>query len=287
MTTKKVLILGVSGMIGSTIFKYLFGCSELDVFGTVRSEKVKNYFPSNLLAKITFDFDVEDFSSLEAFFFQRKPDIVINCIGVIKQLDSSFDPLKAIPLNALLPHRLNKLCNVTGSRLIQFSTDCIFSGNKGGYLELDIPDAIDLYGRSKLLGEVSSPNAITLRTSMIGHEIETKLGLVEWFLSQNNSVLGYQQAIYSGLPVIEIANIILNYIIPKPNLHGIYNVASLPISKYDLLKLIAFEYKKKIEIIPDQAVKIDRSLNAKKFREATGYIPPNWIDLIKKMHDFC
>jgi len=286
MTKTKVLILGVSGMIGSTMFRYFSNCPELEVFGTARSEKTKKYFPINLLREITFDFDVENSGNLEAFFYQRKPDIVINCIGVIKQMASSDDPLVAIPLNALLPHRLNKLCNLTGARLIHFSTDCIFSGNKGRYLESDPPDAIDLYGRSKFLGEVSSSNTLTLRTSMIGHEVETKAGLIDWFLSQNKTVIGYQQAIYSGLPVVEVADIILNYIMPNPDLHGIYNLASLPISKYDLLKLVASVYGKKIEIIPDETVKIDRSLNGTKFNDATGYIPPKWNDLVKKMHDF-
>ena len=166
------------------------------------------------------------------------------------------------------------------------STDCVFSGLKGGYKESDFPDANDLYGRSKFLGEVDYPNAITLRTSIIGHELNGSRSLVDWFLSQSGSVSGYGKAIFSGLPTVEIAKIIRDFVIPNPHLHGVYHVSADPISKYELLKLLAIKYDKSIHIDLDNSVVIDRSLNSNKFRSLTGFKPAHWGKLIDTMHNF-
>ena len=150
--------------------------------------------------------------------------------------------MQAIPINSLLPHRLARLCELSGARLVHISTDCIFAGDKGGYLETDPSDAIDLYGRSKFLGEVSYRNSVTLRTSIIGHELQSSHGLINWFLAQDKQCKGFSQAIFSGLPTVVLAGIIRDVVIPNEDLFGVYHVASQPISKYNLLKLVADVY---------------------------------------------
>ena len=186
----------------------------------------------------------------------------------------------------MLPHRLARLCQLVGARLVHISTDCVFDGARGRYLESDPSDAKDLYGRSKYLGEVAYGHTLTLRTSIIGHELSSAHGLVGWFLAQQGRVKGYTRAIFSGLPTVELACMVRDVVVPRPDLHGLYHVASQPIAKYDLLLLLAKVYGKKIEVIPDEAVVIDRSLDATRWREATGYVAPNWNALVNAMHEF-
>lgn len=214
------------------------------------------------------------------------PDVIINCIGLIKQLDTANDPLHAVPINTLLPHQLSAMCKNIGARLIHISTDCVFSGKKGNYLESDFADAYDLYGRSKFLGEVHSSHAVTLRTSIIGHELTSKKSLICWFLDQHDTVKGFTNAIFSGLPTLELANIVHKVVLPHKTLSGLYHVATTPINKFDLLNLVAKAYSKNIVIVPDNSIAIDRSLNAQRFAEATGYVAPQWELLIQKMHEF-
>ena len=230
--------------------------------------------------------DVAKLDELEELFTLYSPDYVINCIGVVKQLSESYSPLISIPINSLFPHQLDKLCSNYSSKLIQISTDCVFSGKKGLYQETDTPDAEDLYGRSKLLGEVISSNSITLRTSIIGHELNSNRSLINWFLSQSSSVNGFKKAIFSGFPTIEIAKILDEYVIPNKNLTGLYHVSSDPIDKYTLLKLVAEIYGKEINILEENETCVDRSLDSTKFRRDTGFEPPSWKNLIKSMHDF-
>jgi len=282
----KLLIVGVSGMLGNAMFRKLSDRADIEVFGTARSESVKRFFPTDLSNKILTGTDVENQDCLSRIFSNVRPNIVINCIGLIKHLADADDLLHALPLNAMLPHRLARLCDLAGARLVHISTDCVFSGAKGGYRESDFADATDLYGRSKLLGEVSYPHTITLRTSIIGHELASNHGLLCWFLAQNNQIRGYTNAIFSGVPTVELANIVSDFILPRPNLYGLYHVAAAPISKYDLLKLIVNVYDKKLEIIQDSEVVIDRSLNADRFMNATGYIAPPWSELLKRMFEF-
>lgn len=279
-----VLILGASGMLGSAVFNVLSEDDDLNVWGSVRSRGVLRHFPESLRSHLLCGIDVLDEDALIRVFGDVKPDVVVNCVGLIKQLSDADDPLCALPINSMLPHRLERLCRLAGARLVHISTDCVFSGSKGGYLESDNSDAYDLYGKSKYIGELSgSPHAVTLRTSIIGHELDSNYALVEWFLSQSGSVKGYTNAIFSGLPTVELARIIRDYVIPNESLCGLYHVSADPIDKYSLLKLIASEYGKDIEIISDDAVKIDRSLDSSRFREATGYIPPSWNELVQLM----
>ncbi|MCS5712441.1 sugar nucleotide-binding protein [Candidatus Berkiella aquae] len=281
----KILIFGATGMLGSTLFRTLSKNTDFDVYATARSTSATKYF-SELQTKLITDINAENNESLINAFIQTKPDVVINCIGLIKQLPQANEPLKAIAINAYLPHQLSQLCKLMRCRFIHISTDCVFSGKKGLYLENDTPDATDVYGRSKLLGEVYDSHAITLRTSIIGHELTTNKSLVNWFLAQKDKVLGYEKAIFSGLPTIELAEVIRKVIQEHPDLTGLYHIAGNPINKHDLLQLIAATYHKTIDIIRDSKVAIDRSLNADLFNGITGYVAPSWPELIKRMNHF-
>lgn len=283
----KVLVLGATGMLGNAMLRVFAKSAGFDVVGSVRSPAVLKTLPADIVERVVCGVDVENIDSLTSLFARAKPDIVINCVGLVKQLAEAGDPLAAIPINALLPHRLARLCVVAGARLIHMSTDCVFAGTKGMYTEADTPDATDLYGRSKLMGEVDYPNAITLRTSIIGHELNGARSLVGWFLAQEGSVKGFKRAIFSGLPTVEIARLIRDFVIPHPELHGLYHVSADPVNKFDLLKLVAQVYGKSIEIVPDEKFVIDRSLNSSRFRLATGYKPEPWPELVRAMRDFC
>lgn len=282
----KVLVLGVSGMLGNTVLRYFADDSRYQVFGSARSSAVRRAFPPSLAERIVLGTDVDNPDSLALLFAKVQPDVVINCIGLVKQLAEANDPLQAIPINSLLPHRLARLCAIAGARLVHVSTDCVFDGARGGYTEADQSDATDLYGRSKYLGEVSYEHTITLRTSIIGHELNSANGLVGWFLGQQGSIKGYTKAIFSGLPTVELAHVIRDVVLPHQQLHGLYHVAAQPINKFDLLTLVKQTYQKEIEIVADDKLKIDRSLNADRFREATGYSAPAWPELIQKMANF-
>ena len=273
-------------MLGGSLLRFFSLQEAIEVFGTVRTAQISQYLPPERHVQIIDEVDAGDDMRLLEVFAEVRPDVVVNCIGVVKQLADAEDPLTAIPINSLLPHRLAKLCAAVGARLVHLGTDCVFSGGKGNYFESDVPDATDLYGRSKLLGEVDYPNAITLRTSLIGHELNSSRSLVDWFLSQEGSVKGYQRAIFSGLPTVEIARVIHEYVLPSPELRGVYHLSVEPISKFDLLSFVAKVYTKDIEIIPDDSVVIDRSLDSTRFREATGFKPKPWPQLIQEMHDF-
>ncbi|XVN41140.1 MAG: SDR family oxidoreductase [Rickettsia endosymbiont of Argas persicus] len=282
----KILILGVTGMLGNSMFRFLSGDKALDVYATSRNNSAYSHFSKDLSNKLITNIDVENQDSLVEVLNKVKPDVVINCIGLIKQLADANDPLKALPINSLLPHRLARLCALTNTRFIHISTDCVFSGKKGNYKESDFSDCYDLYGRSKFLSEVDYPNAITLRTSIIGHELGGNRSLINWFLSSEGSVKGFEKAIYSGFPTVELARIIKDFVLPNKDLHGLYHVASKPINKLELLKLVAEIYGKKIEIIPSDELVIDRSLDATHFNEVTGYTPPDWRELVKRMYEF-
>jgi len=281
----RVLVFGASGMLGNAMLRVFSQQHDCAVYGTLRSP---NFALQDLAprSQLLHGIHADQADSLIAAFTQSRPQVVINCVGLVKQLASSEDPLKAIPINGLLPHRLANLCELTNARLVHISTDCVFSGNRGNYRESDLPDAQDLYGRSKLIGEVGYRHAITLRTSIIGHELGRDHGLVGWFLSQQERIRGYTEAIFSGLPTCELARVVRDFVIPNTGLQGLYHVAAEPISKHDFLKIVNREYGKNLQIEPDDKVKINRSLDASRFREATGYVSPTWPDLIAQMRKF-
>lgn len=282
----KILVLGSSGMLGNAVFRFFSDSNNFEVFGTIRNHTIMKSLPSTLQSKLIKGVDAENMDDLIRVFVDLKPNVVINCIGLVKQRAEADDPLDAISINALMPHRITRLCAVIGARFVHMSTDCVFSGSKGMYKESDFPDATDLYGRSKFLGEVDYPNAITLRTSIIGHELEGSRSLVGWFLSQQGSVKGFKKAIFSGMPTVEVARLIRDHILPNPKLHGLYHVSADPIDKYELLKLVAATYNKDIEIEEDNQFAIDRSLDSSRFRSATGFQPRSWPTMVHSMRDF-
>jgi dTDP-4-dehydrorhamnose reductase len=282
----RVLVLGASGMLGNAVFRF-FSCSRGHAAtGTVRSSSALKLLPEELRGQIVSGVEIYDLDGLTKLFERVKPDVVINCVGLVKQLPGADDPLTAIPMNALLPHRLLAMCKVAGARLIHISTDCVFDGARGMYRESDFADAADLYGRSKYLGELHDPQAVTLRTSIIGPELATAHGLVGWFLAQRGPVKGFTRAIFSGLPTVELARVIRDFVIPAADLSGLYHVSSAPISKYDVLRGVAREYGHSIEIAPDGELVIDRSLDSSRFRERTGYVAPAWQEMLRVMHEF-
>lgn len=282
----KILVLGATGMIGSAMFRVLAADSAHETLGTVRGASDLRFFGELTAKQIVTDVDVENYDALLRALVSVRPEVVVNCVGATKHKAAGNDPLTAIPLNAMLPHRLAKLCEGFGARLIHVSTDCVFSGRQGNYMEGDLPDAEDVYGRTKALGEVDYPHAVTLRTSTIGHELHSNYGLLEWFLNQRNRCQGFRRAVFSGLPSITFAQIVRDFVIPRSDLQGLYHVAGRAIAKSELLEVIAGVYEKEIEIVPDDTLVIDRSLNAERFSAVTGYKAPDWVTLIKAMHKY-
>ena len=282
----KIIILGASGMLGNAFYQYFSINTEHQVFGTIRNNSSRRFFQDKYSSNLISNIDVLDQDTLTDIFSQIRPEVVINCIGLIKQHTEANDPIKALPINSLLPHRLDRLCRLCNARLVHFSTDCVFRGDRGMYSENDISDATDLYGKSKYIGELQeSPNAITLRTSIIGHELAGAYALVDWFLSQSGVIKGFRKAIFSGLPTVELARVVDKYVLSEADLSGLYHVSAEPIDKMSLLQLVAKEYGKEIEITPDDAVIIDRSLDSSRFRSVTGYKPPDWPSLVKLMRE--
>ncbi|MBC7946415.1 MAG: SDR family oxidoreductase [Chitinophagaceae bacterium] len=289
MPKQKILILGVTGMLGHSLFKILLASDTYEVYGTARSViGLDRFFTEDEHRLIRPFVDADNIDSIIRALASVRPDIVINCIGLIKQLPIGNDPLTAITINAQLPHRISLICSSANARLIHISTDCVFDGQAGMYTESDTPSPTDLYGRTKILGEPTYPHCVTLRTSIIGHELKDKLGLVEWFLAQKDTVRGYTGAIYSGFPTVELAKIIKEYVLPNNDLSGLYHVSSEPISKYDLLHIIKKYYNLTTVVEPCHDFSCDRSMNSEKFRKLTGYTPSDWDTMVSAMHqDFC
>lgn len=282
----KLLILGVTGMLGHVALRLLSASDGLSVRGTARSEHQVGRLPAELRPSVFTGIDATRPEAVIRLLESWRPEVVVNCIGLIKQLEEASDPLTAIPINALFPHQVARACRERGIRLIHISTDCVFDGSKGAYREDDAATARDLYGRSKLLGEVTGEGAVTLRTSIIGPELGGSHSLLEWFLAQQGAVSGYTRAIFSGLPTVELARVIRDHVLPRPDLQGLYHVAGSPISKHELLKIIAQAYGRETSIVPEAAVTIDRSLDASRFNDRTGYAPPPWPELVDAMRRF-
>lgn len=226
----------------------------------------------------------DEFNTVADAIGTAGPDVVVNCIGIVKQDAAAKDPVASITVNSLFPHRLAHLCRTAGMRLIHLSTDCVFSGRKGNYCESDLTDAQDLYGRTKVLGEVDYENCLTLRTSMIGRELQSSHGLIEWFLTQRGkTVRGFKRAVFSGFTTAALADVMGDIIADHPQLRGTWHVAADPINKFDLLSLVRQTYELDVEIEPDETFVCDRSLDGGRFRQATGFAPRPWPEMIKQM----
>ena len=280
----KVLILGAGGMLGHTLagmYKH-----QYETLATIRKNSAfYRQYPIFDGVKLVEGVDAFMPDTIRDVLAKTRPDVVINCIGIIKQLPEAENYISSITVNALFPHQLARMCADVNVRLIHISTDCVFNGRKGMYTESDPSDAADLYGRSKFWGEVGNmANTLTLRTSIIGHELNTTYGLVEWFLSQSGkTVKGFRKAIYTGLTAHELGRLISKIIDHHPDLHGLWQASSDSINKYDLLNLVKSVYQAPIEIIPDDAVTIDRSLDSTRLRQTIGYTPPTWEHMVLNM----
>ena len=280
----KVLILGGSGMLGHKLWQVCR--SRFETWVTLRRGfddylRLGMFVPERAIDNVS----AERFDGVVRAVDGARPSVVVNCIGIVKQAEAATDAVASIEMNSLFPHRLAQLCRARGIRLIHVSTDCVFSGRKGSYGEDDSSDAEDLYGRTKLLGEVCDEGCLTIRTSMIGRELETSHGLIEWFLGQEGkTVSGYRRAVFSGFTTNALAGIIARIIAEHPRLQGVWHVASEPISKFDLLEMVKQVYGLSIVIQPDNAVVVDRSLNGERFRKATGFVAASWHDMIEQMY---
>ncbi len=283
----KVLVLGVGGMLGHKVYQVLSGRFP-DTWGAMREELADPAWAGLGLfsrERVHEHVDVADFPSFDAFLAGLRPDVVVNCVGIIKQRREATDPVPSIVVNALHPHRLAALLARWQGRLVHVSTDCVFSGSRGAYREDDAADATDLYGRSKLLGEVvDRDNAVTLRTSIIGRELKDHASLLDWFLAQEHgTVHGYSRHWWSGVTTNHLARLIGDVVAAHPALCGLYHVSSGRISKHDLLVRLRDALRLDVEIVPDDGPVLDRSLDGARFSAATGYRWPGWDAVLDEL----
>jgi dTDP-4-dehydrorhamnose reductase len=279
----RVLILGATGMLGHKLWQVFRG--ELDTYAGVRQdyEVCARYdlFDRN---KLETNLDARSFNGFLGAFTRVKPEVVINCVGIIKQLSGETRLSDVIEVNSLFPHRLADLCALSGARLLHLSTDCVFSGRKGMYTESDTPSPEDIYGQTKLLGEVTGEDCLTIRTSMIGRELNRQASLLEWFLSQEGKCIrGYTRAIFSGLTTASLARVLMRIVTDHKQLTGLYHVSSEAISKYELLLRLKEAFRLTVEIEPFGEYCIDRSLDSSRFQQATGIIIPTWDEMTQEL----
>lgn len=253
--------------------------SNVETYATVR-----NKVPPIEKAHFITGVDARNEQLINGLLKAIRPDVLINAIGLVKQLPDSKDVIKSLEINSIFPHKMAEIAKEIGTRFITVSTDCVFKGDKGNYSEEDIPDADDIYGKSKYLGEVITDTALTIRTSIIGRELVGNKGLVEWFLSQKEKkIKGYTKAVFSGLSTLTLSEIMMRIVIDYPDLNGLYHVASQPISKYNLLSMLKNKLKFPIEIEPSDELVVDRSLNASRFKDMTGIEIDDWDSMLDKM----
>lgn len=286
MKNKRILILGATGMLGHSLMLSLSEMDQYDVWGSCRSKPdISIGFPSHLMNKLVQDIDVNrDLSVLDKLAENLAPEIIINCIGAIKQKNDAFQVPDFIYLNALFPHLLLNLCKGRKIRLIHISTDCVFDGGVGNYSEESPMSARDIYGISKFLGEFSSQDSLTIRASIVGHELEGSLSLFNWFLSQSQTIQGYGNVLYNGLTTKEFGQIMAKHILSNELLTGLLHLSSSQaISKYDLLILVSRIYKKEIVIELNTEKVENKTLDDAKFNRITGYVSPSWEEMVKDL----
>lgn len=282
----RLLIMGGTGMLGHKLFHGL-GHLYPETYATVRrsvSEEPFDRIPFFHSGNVIDGVDAENFSEVRRVIDELRPDYVLNCVGIIKHRKGALSPVPCITLNALLPHKLCEMTASYGGRVIHFSTDCVFDGWEGGYTEKDTPNAPDIYGRTKALGEVTSENGLTLRTSIIGRELVGHASLLDWFLAQDGQTIrGFTRAIYSGVTTTQMVNVVRMLLEQYPTLSGLYQVVADPISKYDLLCLARELYEVDVVIEPYDEFHMDRSMRGDKFEAATGYRSPAWPELMQDL----
>jgi len=288
LNNARIVVLGGTGMLGHKIFQILslrFPETVCTTRCSGHTELLRNLGLSRN-GNVIEGVNAMDFDGLRATLVKLRPDFIVNCIGIIKQRPAAQNHIASIAINSLFPHQLAAAAAEWGGRLIHFSTDCVFNGLRGAYSEEDPPDAGDLYGRSKFLGETSARNALTLRTSIIGRELAEHRSLLDWFLSQRaGKVRGFTRVIYSGVTTNHLAEVIGGLIEDHADLSGLYQVASEPISKFDLLCLLRKAYSLSVTIEPDELEVSDRSMKCDKFRRTTGYVCPPWPVLVSQLAD--
>jgi dTDP-4-dehydrorhamnose reductase len=264
-----ILVLGSNGMLGHKMV-----------------ERLQVYF-SDVIGASRADFDATNAASVRSLLLRHRPQVVVNCVGVIKQRNQ--EAKLSLAVNAGFPHLLQYACYEQGAYLVHFSTDCVFSGSRGQYTEGDKPDAIDVYGVTKCFGEIrDADNALTLRTSIIGRERSNYHGLLEWFLRQEGTVNGYKNAIFTGVTTNWLSDVVAELLPHQRNrkrLHGLYQVAAPPVSKFRLLQMFQEIYNQKVEVIPVSEPFCDRSLKGDKFQQATGIVTPDLKTLITEQKD--
>jgi dTDP-4-dehydrorhamnose reductase len=282
----KVLVVGGTGMLGHKLAHVLGADAELQVHATVRRPPA----PEFAAPGVRYHAGVElsgGTAALAAVLRELAPDVMVNAVGAIKQKDLYAAVDQAFFLNGSLPHLLALLNPNPGARLIHFSTDCVFRGDRGGYTEADAPDALDLYGRSKAVGEVGYGPHLTLRTSIVGWETAGRLGLLSWFLGHapGSELRGFTHAVYSGLPTVTLARTVLRLVRDFPGLRGVYHAASEPITKFHLLARMNEALGLGYRVVPDASLAMDRSLDDGRFRAATGTVRPGWDALVRELAD--
>lgn len=284
-TSARALVLGGGGMLGHKLWQEL--APRMHTYVTIRGS-ARSYVPYDIfdLSRVIDKVDVTRASDLHRAFALARPTVVFNAVGIVKQLREASDPIESLTINSLLPHRLAGLCAAVGAKLIHVSSDCVFSGRRGQYREADDPDPVDLYGRTKLLGEVVGPSSLTIRTSIIGRELSSRVGLLEWFLGNRGGVVrGFRHAIYSGFTTRELARVMVDTVERFPQLTGLWQLSSAPIAKLDLLALVNRVFGAGITIEPDDTFHCDRSLDSSRFQTATGYVPPSWPEMIDDLRN--
>lgn len=280
----RLLVLGGTGMLGSTLVRELGRAPGVELHATVRDIASLPADMESVLGERAVELEVLDDTGRQRVLERVRPDVVVNAIGVVKQAPEVADHVATVQINSLLPHQLALECEAVGARLVHVSTDCVFSGKRGLYRETDIPDPVDFYGRSKLVGEVVGGRHLTIRTSIIGNELKRHSSLLDWFLAQDGTVVrGFSRAIYSGVTTVEFARFLRAVVLPAPQLSGLYQLSSSPISKFDLLHLVADAYGWTGEIVRDEHFVCDRSMSGDLLSDATGYRPPTWPEMITSL----
>lgn len=279
----RVLIFGGDGMLGHELLRSWRGRFELRV--ALRQE-AQAYAHLGLFSPETahYGVDVRRLQSVVDAVAQARPDAVINAVGIVKQRPTASESIPSLEVNALFPHQLAQVCSAAGARLVTLSTDCVFSGAKGNYTESDTPDAKDLYGRTKLLGELHEPHCLTLRTSIIGLELSRNSSLIEWYLAQKGAIRGFRRAIYSGLTTAEMARAIEFFLLKAPDLSGVWHLSSKPINKHDLLQALGERLQRRdLELRPDDDFVCDRSLDSTALQQRVAYRVPDWAPMLDEL----